>query len=116
TRTRDGKPAQWFIFAANIAAADGGAAIIAGNERVLRARFADARHFWDLDRKARLDSRVPSLDHVTYHARLGTQGQRVTRLRRLAELIAPQVNAGEALADRAAELAKADLVCGMVAE
>jgi glycyl-tRNA synthetase beta chain len=83
---------------------------------VLRARFADARHFWDLDRKARLDSRVPSLDHVTYHAKLGTQGQRVKRLRRLAELIAPRVNAGEALADRAAELAKADLVSGMVAE
>ena len=116
SRAAGGDAAPWFIFAANIEAVDGGAAIIAGNERVLRARFADARHFWDLDRKARLDSRVPSLDHVTYHAKLGTQGQRVKRLRRLAELIAPMVNAGEALADRAAELAKADLVSGMVAE
>jgi glycyl-tRNA synthetase beta chain len=116
SRAHSGDAAPWFVFAANIEAADGGAAIIAGNERVLRARFADARHFWDLDRKARLDSRVPSLDHVTYHAKLGTQGKRVKRLQRLAELIAPQVNAGEALADRAAELAKADLVCGMVAE
>jgi glycyl-tRNA synthetase beta chain len=116
TRTATGDAAPWFVFAANIDAADGGAAIVAGNERVLRARFADARHFWDLDRKARLDSRVPSLDHVTYHAKLGTQGQRVQRLRRLAELIAPRVNAGEGLADRAAELAKADLVSGMVAE
>jgi glycyl-tRNA synthetase beta chain len=116
TRAANGDAAPWFIFAANIEAADGGAAIIAGNERVLRARFADARHFWDLDRKARLESHVPSLDHVTYHAKLGSQGQRVQRLRRLAELIAPKVNAGEALADRAAELAKADLVSGMVAE
>ncbi|HEX3992624.1 MAG TPA: glycine--tRNA ligase subunit beta [Acetobacteraceae bacterium] len=115
-RSPNGDAAPWFVFAANIEAADGGAAIIAGNERVLRARFADARHFWDLDRKARLDSRVPSLDHVTFHAKLGTQGQRVKRLRRLAEMIAPRVNAGEALADRAAELAKADLVTGMVAE
>ncbi len=116
TRTGTTDAAPWFIFAANIEAADGGATIIAGNERVLRARFADARHFWDLDRKARLDSRVPSLDHVTFHAKLGTQGQRVKRLRRLAEIIAPWVSAGEALADRAAELAKADLVTGVVAE
>jgi glycyl-tRNA synthetase beta chain len=116
TRAGNGDAALWFVFVANIEAADGGATIIAGNERVLRARFADARHFWDLDRKARLDSRLPALDHVTYHAKLGTQGQRVKRLRRLAELIAPRVNAGEALADRAAELAKADLVTGMVAE
>ena len=83
---------------------------------MLRARFSDARHFWDLDRKAPLESRVPSLDHVTYHAKLGTQGQRVERLRHLAERIAPLVGAGEALADRAAELAKADLVTGMVGE
>ena len=116
TRTAEGKASPWFIFAANIEADDRGAAIIAGNERVLRARFSDARHFWDLDRKARLESRVPSLDHVTYHAKLGTQGQRVERMRHLAERIAPLVQAGEALADRAAELAKADLVSGMVGE
>lgn len=116
SRTANGDAAPWFVFAANINAEDGGAAIVAGNERVLRARFSDARHFWDLDRKARLESRVPSLDHVTYHAKLGTQGQRVSRLRRLADAIAPQVRAGEALADRAAELAKADLVSGMVSE
>ncbi len=115
-RTANGDAAPWFIFVANIEAGDGGAAIVAGNERVLRARFSDARHFWDLDRKARLESRVPSLDHVTYHAKLGTQGERVDRLRALAGLIAPAVEAGGALADRAAELAKADLVTGMVAE
>jgi glycyl-tRNA synthetase beta chain len=115
-RGLDGAAAPYFGFVANIAAEDGGATIIAGNERVLRARFADARHFWDLDRKTRLESRVPLLDHVTFHASLGTQGERVIRLRRLAGIIAPQVGAGTALAERAAELAKADLVSGMVGE
>jgi glycyl-tRNA synthetase beta chain len=115
-RTRDGRAAPWFGFVANVEADDGGAAIIAGNERVLRARFSDARHFWDLDRKARLESRVPQLDHVTFHARLGTQGDRVVRLKRLARIIAPEVRAGDALAERGAELAKADLVTGMVGE
>ncbi len=115
-RTAEGHAAPWFAFVANVAAADGGAAIVAGNERVLRARFADARHFWDLDRKARLETRLPRLEHVTFHAKLGSQGDRVRRLRRLAELIAPQVDAGPALAERAAELAKADLVTGMVGE
>jgi glycyl-tRNA synthetase beta chain len=115
-RTAEGRAAPWFAFVANIEAADGGAAIVAGNERVLRARFADARHFWDLDRKALLESRLPRLEHVTFHARLGSQGDRVRRLKRLAELIAPQIDAGAALAARAAELAKADLVTGMVGE
>jgi glycyl-tRNA synthetase beta chain len=115
-RTRDGKAAPWFAFVSNIAAEDGGATIIAGNERVLRARFSDARHFWDLDRKARLESRVPSLSHVTFQAKLGSQGDRVTRLKRLADIIAPHVGAPAAMAERAAELAKADLVSGMVGE
>src|SRR6202012_576897 len=115
-RQADGSAAPWFAFVANIQADDNGAAIIAGNERVLRARFADARHFWDLARKARLESRLPRLEQVTFHAKLGSQGDRVRRLRRLADLIAPQVNAGPALAERAAELAKADLVTGMVGE
>ena len=115
-RNPDGSAAPFFAFVANVEAEDDGAAIIAGNERVLRARFADARHFWDLDRKARLESRVPLLDGVTFHAKLGTQGERVTRLKRLAELIAPHVHAPAAMAERAAELAKADLVTGMVGE
>ena len=115
-RTANGKAAPWFAFVANIAAEDGGATIIAGNERVLRARFADARHFWDLDRKARLESRVPLLAHVTFQAKLGSQGDRVVRLKRLADIIAPHVGAPGAMAERAAELAKADLVSGMVAE
>jgi glycyl-tRNA synthetase beta chain len=115
-RTPDGAAAPYFAFVANIEATDGGAAIVAGNERVLRARFADARHFWDLDRKARLESRIPHLDHVTFHARLGSQGERVRRIANLAEHIAPLVGAGPALARRAAELAKADLLTGMVGE
>jgi glycyl-tRNA synthetase beta chain len=115
-RTAEGKAAPWFAFVSNIAAEDGGATIVAGNERVLRARFSDARHFWDLDRKARLESRVPSLAHVTFQAKLGTQGDRVIRLKRLADIIAPHVGAPGAMAERAAELAKADLVSGMVGE
>jgi glycyl-tRNA synthetase beta chain len=115
-RTPDGKAAPWFAFVSNIAAEDGGATIVAGNERVLRARFSDARHFWDLDRKGRLESRVPSLEHVIFQAKLGTQGDRVIRLKRLADIIAPHVGAPQAMAERAAELAKADLVSGMVGE
>ena len=112
----DGSPAPYFAFVANIAPEDGGTVSIAGNERVLRARLADARHFWDLDRKARLESRVPLLDHVTFHAKLGSQGERARRLERLAEELAPLVGAGPALARQAARLAKADLVSGMVGE
>jgi glycyl-tRNA synthetase beta chain len=115
-RNAGGTPASYFGFVANIEAADGGATLIAGNERVLRARLADARHFWDLDRKARLESRVPLLDHVTFHAKLGSQGERVRRLEQLAEALAPMLGAGPALARGAARLAKADLVTGMVGE
>jgi glycyl-tRNA synthetase beta chain len=112
----DGSAAPCFVVVANIAASDGGAAIVAGNERVLRARLSDARFFWDQDRKQRLDSRLPRLEAVTFHAKLGTQGARVLRLVRLAGVIAPKVGADVAKAERAALLAKADLVTGMVGE
>ncbi len=115
-RTADGSAAPYFAFAANIEAPDGGAAIIAGNERVLRARFGDARHFWDADRKVKLADRVAALDGVTFHAKLGSQGARVHRIMQLAEAIAPHVGADPALAARAAWLAKADLTTGMVGE
>ena len=115
-REPQGGAAPWFAFVANIEPEDGGATMVAGNERVLRARFADARYFWDLDRSARLESRVPALDSVTFNARLGTQGERVARLRRLAARIAPMVGADTALAERAALLCKADLTTGMVGE
>ena len=111
-----GRAAPFFAFVANIEAGDGGRAIIAGNERVLRARFADARHFWDLDRHASLESRVAALEGITFHAKLGTQGARVKRLVALAGKLAPLVGADVALAERAALLAKADLTTGMVGE
>jgi glycyl-tRNA synthetase beta chain len=115
-RHADGRPAARFAFAANIEARDSGAAIVAGNERVLRARFADARHFWDLDRRTTLASRVAALDAVTFHAELGSQGDRVRRLEALAEAVAPKIGADPVLARRAAHLAKADLLTGMVGE
>lgn len=115
-RKPDGSAAPHFALVANIAAPDGGAAIVAGNERVLRARLADARFFWDLDRKQKLESFLPKLDSVVFHAKLGTQAQRVARLENLAGLIAEKLGADAALARRAAHLAKADLASGMVGE
>ncbi|WP_043341148.1 glycine--tRNA ligase subunit beta [Belnapia moabensis] len=115
-RHKDGSAAPRFALVANIIPEDGGAAIIAGNERVLRARLADARFFWDQDRKQRLEAFLPKLENVVFHAKLGTQGERVRRLERLAGLIAPHVGADPALAARAGRLAKADLATGMVGE
>jgi len=115
-RTADGNAAPWFAFAANVEAEDGGAEIARGNARVLSARFADARHFWDLDRKTTLESRLPKLDAVTFHAKLGTQGERARRIARLARLIAERIGADADRAERAGLLAKADLVSGMVGE
>ncbi|MSO91667.1 MAG: glycine--tRNA ligase subunit beta [Acetobacteraceae bacterium] len=115
-RNPDGSAAPYFAFVANVEATDGGATIIAGNERVLRARFADARHFWDFDRKTRLESLTPKLDHVTFHAKLGSQGERVRRIENLAAHIAPHVGAAPEMARAAARLCKADLLSGMVGE
>src|SRR5262249_4187974 len=115
-RDADGQAAPYFAFVANIVANDGGNAIIAGNERVLRARFADARHFWDLDRARTLESRVPALGRMTFHAKIGSQGDRVARLMVFARQIAGLIGADETKAVRAAKLAKADLVTGMVGE
>jgi glycyl-tRNA synthetase beta chain len=115
-RKTDGAAAPRFALVANVAAPDDGAAIVAGNERVLRARLADARFFWDLDRKQRLEDFLPKLESVVFHAKLGTQGQRVARLERLAGLIAEKVGADPVQAARAAKLAKADLASGMVGE
>jgi glycyl-tRNA synthetase beta chain len=115
-RNPDGTPASRFIVFANVVPADGGAAIVAGNERVLRARLADARFFWDQDRKRPLEAYLPKLAEVTFHAKLGSQRDRVDRLMRLAGEIAPLVGADRTLAERAALLCKADLVTGMVGE
>jgi glycyl-tRNA synthetase beta chain len=90
--------------------------IIAGNERVVRPRFEDARFFYRQDRKVRLETRVPQLGRVVYHNKLGTQLERVERIQLLAGRIAREIGADPALAERAAWLAKADLLTGMVGE
>ncbi len=115
-RDRDGRLAPFFLVVANMAAEDGGAVIVAGNERVLRARLSDARFFWDQDRKGMLAARVPKLAERVFHARLGSVLDKTGRTMRLVEAIAPRIGADPALAERAAELAKADLSTGMVGE
>ncbi len=112
----NGHIAPRFLVVANTEGSDGGHAIVAGNERVLRARLADARFFWDVDRSATLESRVPRLGERIFHARLGTDLQRTERLDALARTLAPFVQANPELAGRAARLAKADLTTGMVGE
>jgi glycyl-tRNA synthetase beta chain len=109
--------APHFLVVANMVSKDGGAAIVAGNERVLRARLADARFFWETDRKVRLADRVKALDTITWHAKLGTSGEKVRRVEALAIEIANQIpGAGEKKVRRATQLAKADLTTGMVGE
>ncbi|HVY20375.1 MAG TPA: glycine--tRNA ligase subunit beta [Bauldia sp.] len=115
-RHANGTLANRFIMVANIEASDGGAAIVAGNERVIRARLSDARYFWETDLKTKLEDRLPKLDAIVFHEKLGTQGERVQRIAALAKEIAPLVGADPAKAERAARLAKADLVSEMVGE
>jgi glycyl-tRNA synthetase beta chain len=125
---RDGedKLANKFILVSNLVALDGGAAIAAGNARVVRARLADARHFWQTDlapwpdakdKSAKpLDQRLAKLERVVFHEKLGTQGERVERIEALATELAPHVGSDPALAARAAKLVKADLATEMVGE
>ena len=114
---RDGGLAGRFLVVANTVAEDGGQAIVAGNERVLRARLSDARFFWEQDRKVPLAARIPKLAERVFHARLGSVLDKVGRVERLAEEIAPAIpGADKAKVLRAAELAKADLSSGMVGE
>ncbi|WP_132250249.1 glycine--tRNA ligase subunit beta [Methylobacterium segetis] len=105
-----------FILVSNLVASDGGAAITAGNERVVRARLSDAKFFWETDKAVRLEDRLPKLDTIVFHEKLGTQGERVARIAALARAIAPRVGADPDPAERAARLAKADLVTEMVGE
>ena len=113
----DGSLAPRFVVVANLDAPDGGAQITAGNERVLRARLSDARFFWDQDRKIPLEERVARLDKIVFHARLGTLGEKVTRVQNLAAELAKFIpGCDRDLARSAALLAKADLVTQMVAE
>ncbi len=113
-----GRLTNRFLVVSNIRPADA-SAVIGGNERVVRPRLADARFFYDQDRRKKLAERVEGLGRVVYHAKLGTQGERVERVRSIAREIAQQLGGGAALvaqADRAALLAKADLLTDMVGE
>ncbi len=112
-----GKLSNKFLVVSNISPADA-SAVIGGNERVVRPRLADAKFFFDQDRKKTLESRVAGLDKVVYHNKLGSQGERILRVRAIAKAIGQQLG-GETLAaqaDQAANLAKSDLVTDMVGE
>ena len=110
-----GRLANRFLVVSNISPQDA-SAVIGGNERVVRPRLADAQFFFDQDRRETLASRLPQLAQVVYHARLGTQAERSERIRRLAAALAPATGAPVADAERAAQLAKTDLLTGMVGE
>jgi len=110
------KLANRFLLVANLEAADGGATIIAGNEKVIRARLSDAKFFWEQDLKRPMDEMWSQLRTITFHDKLGTQYERVERIAALAEDLSPLVKANKADCRRAAQLAKADLVSGVVGE
>ncbi|RTL63472.1 MAG: glycine--tRNA ligase subunit beta [Hyphomicrobiales bacterium] len=113
---RTGKLANRFLLVSNLVAKDGGSEIIAGNEKVIRARLSDAKFFWEQDLKKPLDEMGIALGSITFHEKLGSQKDRVERIAELAFQIAGSVDAVPEDARRAAQLAKADLVSGMVGE
>lgn len=115
-RDQDGKLMNTFLLASQIEASDGGVAISSGNARVVRARLADAKFFYDQDRLQTLESRVDGLQHVVYHNKLGTQAQRMLRVKAMAYAIAQKLGTNAQYAERAAMLAKADLRTLMVGE
>ena len=108
--------ANRFLMVANLQAADCGKSIIAGNERVIRARLSDARFFWQNDKARGLEAMLPKLDEITFHEKLGTQGERVRRIMKLALDRGSLVGADPEKAQRAAQLCKADLVSETVGE
>jgi glycyl-tRNA synthetase beta chain len=116
---RDPRTAQLvnkFILVSNIEAEDGGKAIIAGNERVIRARLADAKFFYETDLKTRLEDRLPKFQHIVFHEKLGTQAERIARIEALAGHIADAIDADVQKTGRAARLCKADLLTEVVGE
>jgi len=115
-RSADGKLMNKFALVSHIEAKDGGDAIVSGNARVVRARLADAEFFYKQDCKETLESRVPGLKHVVYHNKLGTQAERMLRVKVIAGRIAAAIGASVEKAERAAMLAKADLRTLMVGE
>jgi glycyl-tRNA synthetase beta chain len=110
------KLANKFILVANEEASDGGKAIVAGNERVIRARLADAKFFYETDLKAPLEDRLAKFEHIVFHEKLGSQAERIARIVALAGRLAPIVGADAAKAERAAQLCKADLLTDVVGE
>src|SRR5262245_57755087 len=115
-RRSGGELANKFILVSNTEAVDSGKAIVAGNERVIRARLSDAKFFYETDLKVRLEERLPKLEDIIFHEKLGTQAERIARIEQLARDLAPIVAADPDKAARAARLAKADLVTEMVGE
>ncbi len=115
-RAKDGKLSNHYLLVANTIASDGGKTIIHGNNKVIAARLSDAKFFWDQDRKVKLEDLLPKLDAITFHAKLGSQGERVKRIEALAGEIAKTIGADIDKSKLAARLAKADLVTGMVGE
>ena len=114
-----GKLANAFVCTANIDAHDGGAAIVAGNEKVLAARLSDAKFFWEQDLKVALDDQATKLAQITFHEKLGSVADKVERVAKLARWLVEEGIVKGATADaaeRAARLCKADLVTGMVGE
>jgi glycyl-tRNA synthetase beta chain len=105
-----------FILVANEEATDGGKAIIAGNERVIRARLSDAKFFYDTDLKTRLEARLPKFEQIVFHEKLGTMAERIARIVSLSAELAPIVGADVTNAERAAQLCKADLLTEVVGE
>jgi glycyl-tRNA synthetase beta chain len=116
---RDGKSGTLvnkFILVSNTEARDGGKAIVAGNERVIRARLSDAKFFYETDLKTKLEDRLPKFEQIVFHEKLGTQAARIARIEKLAAELAPIVGADMEKAKRAAKLAKADLLTEVVGE
>lgn len=113
----NGKMSPYFVVTANITTEDGGKAIVDGNQRVLRARFSDAKFFWDLDRGMKLIERLPALASITFHAKLGSMADKVARMEKLAVSLASAIPGADAKeVHAAARLAKCDLTTGMVGE
>ncbi len=113
---KTGRLANHFLAVTNLVAADGGSEIVAGNEKVIRARLSDAKFFWEQDLKHPLDEMASGLANVTFHDQLGTQRERVERIAELSAVLAPAVDAAAEDARRAAQLCKADLMSEMVGE
>jgi len=105
-----------FILVANEEATDGGKAIVAGNERVIHARLADAKFFYDTDLKTKLEERLPKFEQIVFHEKLGSQGERINRIEALASTLASLVGADTGKTERAARLCKADLLTDVVGE